>query len=164
MHTYLSVILVGLIFGCASKESPPLAEESVELGDSGLPDGETGGSASGGSGEGGSTAGGSDEGDTTAGGGESSGGESGDDTATSPDESPPYNEAIFRSTHNSYSGHERGSIVAQLDAGIRQVEFDFHDNDYASEGFRLGHSSVGSEVETVSRSATMLSAQVPKSA
>ena len=84
-------------------------------------------------------------GEDTIGGGLSGDGIDDDDADTS----PPYNEAIFRATHNSYSGHERGSIRAQLDAGIRQVEFDFHDNDYATEGFRLGHRSVGSEVETV---------------
>ena len=63
-----------------------------------------------------------------------------------PDTSPPYDQVCFRASHNSYSGEERGSIVAQLEAGVRQIEFDFHDNDYESEGFRMGHSSPGGEV------------------
>ena len=63
-----------------------------------------------------------------------------------PDTSPPYDQVCFRASHNSYSGEERGSIVAQLEAGVRQIEYDFHDNDYQSEGFRMGHSSPGGEV------------------
>ncbi len=51
-------------------------------------------------------------------------------------------------THNSYSGGARGSIVAQLNRGIRCIEFDFHDNDFEGVGdYRLGHTSHDSEVE-----------------
>ena len=71
-------------------------------------------------------------------------GDSGD--TDPPDTSPPYDQVCFRASHNSYSGEERGSIVAQLEAGVRQIEYDFHDNDYESEGFRMGHSSPGGEV------------------
>ena len=63
------------------------------------------------------------------------------------DTSLPYDQVCFRSSHNSYSGEERGSILTQLESGVRQVEFDFHDNDYESEGYRLGHGSPGSEVD-----------------
>ena len=69
------------------------------------------------------------------------------DSATPVDSSPPYDEAIFRASHNSYSGEQRGTIQAQLNAGVRQIELDFHDNDYASYGFRVGHNSPGSEVD-----------------
>jgi len=133
--------------GCSSKTDSVAEPETVELGDgtdsgaaeAGASD-ETGASTDGQGGD--ETAGAADEGGT--GGGSDSGTEDGGSTG----ESPPYNEAIFRSTHNSYSGHERGAILEQLDAGIRQVEFDFHDNEYATEGFRVGHGSPGSEVET----------------
>jgi len=66
------------------------------------------------------------------------------------DSSLPFDEAIFRSSHNSYSGGERGTIEAQLNAGVRQIELDFHDNDYREHGFRVGHGSPGSEVDHTS--------------
>lgn len=51
-------------------------------------------------------------------------------------------------THNSYSGGARGSIIAQLNQGIRCIEFDFHDNDFESVGdYRLGHTRHNAEVE-----------------
>lgn len=54
-----------------------------------------------------------------------------------------YDEARFRATHNSYSGNihgRRGSIVQQLDAGVRCLELDFHDAGYPRVGdYRLGH-------------------------
>jgi hypothetical protein len=55
---------------------------------------------------------------------------------------------FFAGTHNSYSGGARGSIVAQLNRGIRCIEFDFHDNDFESVGdYRLGHTRHNTEVE-----------------
>lgn len=45
-----------------------------------------------------------------------------------------FNEASFRATHNSYSGKERGSILAQLDSGIRCVELDIHDKGFGAVG------------------------------
>ena len=57
-------------------------------------------------------------------------------------------DVVFQSTHNSYSGEERGTILEQLDAGVRGLEFDIHDNDFATAGdYQLGHSIHGSEVE-----------------
>lgn len=65
-----------------------------------------------------------------------------------------YNSAVFRSTHNSYSGDihgERGSIHAQLHAGVRFIELDVHAPDFSassSADFRIGHSKPGHEVAT----------------
>jgi len=61
----------------------------------------------------------------------------------------PYSEAPAAATHNSYSGNEagdRGSIVEQLDAGVRTLEYDVHADDFASAGYRLGHDGPGDEV------------------
>ncbi len=61
----------------------------------------------------------------------------------------PYNEAPAAATHNSYSGDEggaRGSMQAQLDAGVRTVEFDVHADDFAAAGYRIGHDGPGDEV------------------
>lgn len=70
-----------------------------------------------------------------------------DTSDTIGDDSPLYNQAYFKSTHNSYSGEARGGIHAQLDAGFRGLEFDIHDNDFSSVGdYQLGHSSPGNEV------------------
>lgn len=55
-------------------------------------------------------------------------------------------ELYVASTHNSYSGGDRGSITAQLDAGVRMVELDVHDNDFATEGYRVGHDEPGNQV------------------
>ena len=58
-----------------------------------------------------------------------------------------YDEAYFKSTHNSYSGEERGSITEQLNSGVRGLELDIHDNDFSSVGdYQIGHSQHGSEV------------------
>ena len=55
---------------------------------------------------------------------------------------------VFAGTHNSYSGGDRGSIIEQLERGVRSLEFDFHDNDFGDYGdYRVGHHSPGGEVE-----------------
>jgi len=68
----------------------------------------------------------------------------------------PFNQAIFATTHNSYSGNiagARGSILRQLDSAIsstpiRSIEFDLHDDGFASrQDFQIGHFSVGDEVD-----------------
>jgi len=57
-------------------------------------------------------------------------------------------DAFFKSTHNSYSGEERGTILEQLESGVRGIEFDVHDNDFQNWGdYLIGHSSHGSEVD-----------------
>ncbi|WP_243770340.1 phosphatidylinositol-specific phospholipase C domain-containing protein [Amycolatopsis acidicola] len=60
-------------------------------------------------------------------------------------------DAVFRATHNSYSGNvdgAKGSITYQLDHGVRFVEFDIHDNDYGTTGdYAIGHSSPGDLVD-----------------
>ncbi|WP_157254468.1 hypothetical protein [Nonomuraea typhae] len=64
---------------------------------------------------------------------------------------PPLTAAVFRATHNSYSGNlggARGPISQQLDAGIRFVEYDIHDNGFTSRGdYALGHDAPGDEVD-----------------
>ncbi|WP_163509423.1 hypothetical protein [Fodinicola acaciae] len=60
----------------------------------------------------------------------------------------PFTQAVFAATHNSYSGGERGSITSQLDHGVRFIEFDVHDNDYATNhDYGIGHNSPGDEVD-----------------
>ncbi|MFI5938350.1 hypothetical protein [Actinoplanes sp. NPDC051494] len=60
----------------------------------------------------------------------------------------PFASAIFRATHNSYSGGARGSITHQLDAGIRFVEYDIWSGEHATVGdYRLGHGSAGDQVD-----------------
>ncbi len=63
----------------------------------------------------------------------------------------PFASAVSRATHNSYSGTisgARGSIVHQLDSGVRFVEFDVWSGDYASAGdYRIGHNSAGNQVD-----------------
>lgn len=60
---------------------------------------------------------------------------------------PRYDEVRFRATHNSYSGSARGSLVDQLDAGVRLVELDVHAKGFAEIGdFRIGHLKAGAEV------------------
>ncbi|HVO09171.1 MAG TPA: hypothetical protein VMX54_00340 [Vicinamibacteria bacterium] len=57
-----------------------------------------------------------------------------------------YDQARFRATHNSYSPG-RGAIDAQLDCGVRLIEFDIHAGGYADlHDFRLGHLKPGMEV------------------
>lgn len=59
-----------------------------------------------------------------------------------------YDVTRFRASHNSYSGHERGSIDKQLNANVRCLEFDFHDNAYAEIGdYTIGHLKPGAEVD-----------------
>ena len=61
---------------------------------------------------------------------------------------PSFGTTVFAGTHNSYSGGSRGSILEQLERGIRSLEFDFHDNDFRDYGdYRVGHHSPGGEVE-----------------
>ncbi|MEV4086429.1 phosphatidylinositol-specific phospholipase C domain-containing protein, partial [Nonomuraea fuscirosea] len=63
----------------------------------------------------------------------------------------PLSAAIFRATHNSYSGDINGardSIVRQLDSGVRFIELDIHDNGYAtSKDYSIGHDSPGNQVD-----------------
>ncbi|SEH00234.1 hypothetical protein SAMN05444920_115213 [Nonomuraea solani] len=60
----------------------------------------------------------------------------------------PLPSAIFRATHNSYSGGDRGPIAEQLDRGVRFIEFDIHDNDYGtSRDYSVGHDSPGNQVD-----------------
>src|SRR5690349_14314601 len=70
--------------------------------------------------------------------------------AAAPDDLP-FASAVFRATHNSYSGNAdgaKGSITAQLDSGVRFLEFDIHDNGYAAAGdYGIGHSSPGDLVD-----------------
>ena len=59
-----------------------------------------------------------------------------------------FNQSYFKATHNSYSGGDRGSIVEQLDAGVRFVELDVHDDEFASHNdFRIGHNQPVGEVD-----------------
>lgn len=59
----------------------------------------------------------------------------------------PYRSAIFRATHNSYSGGSRRSIEEQLDSGVRFIEFDIHAAGFGESGdFSLGHNAPGQEV------------------
>ncbi|MCA9581245.1 MAG: hypothetical protein KC416_05585 [Myxococcales bacterium] len=55
----------------------------------------------------------------------------------------PLHAALFRATHNSYSGQSRGTIPEQLDAGVRFIELDVYREDGA---FVLGHGAPGAEV------------------
>jgi len=60
----------------------------------------------------------------------------------------PFNKVTMGGTHNSYEV-ERGTLKAQLDAGVRCIELDIHDNDYSSVGdYQLGHDRPGDAVAT----------------
>jgi hypothetical protein len=63
----------------------------------------------------------------------------------------PFASAVFRATHNSYSGNiggARGSIGQQLDSGVRYVELDVWSGSYASTGdYQIGHNSAGDQVD-----------------
>ena len=65
--------------------------------------------------------------------------------------SPPFTASVFRATHNSYSGSVDGaknSIAYQLDHGVRFVEYDIHDNGYATNhDYGVGHDSPGNAVD-----------------
>ena len=59
----------------------------------------------------------------------------------------PFHRGIFGATHNSYSGGDRGSIVTQLNQGIRGLELDFHDDDYGDRpDWQVGHFDPGEDV------------------
>jgi hypothetical protein len=68
-----------------------------------------------------------------------------------PGDTLPFASAVFRATHNSYSGNvdgSKGSIVSQLDSGVRFLEFDIHDNGYATNhDYSIGHSAPGDLVD-----------------
>ncbi|MET7327126.1 phosphatidylinositol-specific phospholipase C domain-containing protein [Nonomuraea sp. NPDC005650] len=72
----------------------------------------------------------------------------------------PLPSAIFRATHNSYSGNVAGaknSIAYQLDHGIRFIELDIHDNGYAtSRDYAIGHDSPGDQVDHTGNPASNL--------
>lgn len=73
-------------------------------------------------------------------------GESGDaqpDVLRAP---PTFDEAVFRATHNSYSGGLRGSIPAQLAGGVRFIELDVHADNFDSVGYQIGHDAPSHEV------------------
>ena len=57
-----------------------------------------------------------------------------------------YAESVFRATHNSYSGEERGSIREQLEGGMRCIELDVINAAYRRYGYRIGHGIAGLEV------------------
>ncbi|WP_305788714.1 hypothetical protein [Symbioplanes lichenis] len=60
----------------------------------------------------------------------------------------PFAAAVFKATHNSYSGGARGSITQQLDSGVRFVELDVWSGEHATIGdFRVGHGSPGDQVD-----------------
>lgn len=70
-----------------------------------------------------------------------------------PDLLVPLHQSVVRSTHNSYSGDyngKRGTITQQLDAGVRFLEFDFHDSPWSIDNptYLIGHSTPGAEVWT----------------
>jgi hypothetical protein len=71
--------------------------------------------------------------------------------AALPGDDLPFASATFRATHNSYSGNldgGKGSIVSQLDSGVRFIEFDVHDNGYATNhDYSIGHDSPGDLVD-----------------
>ena len=54
---------------------------------------------------------------------------------------------LLKSSHNSYEGGERGSLFQQLNAGVRGLEFDIHDNDFQTQGYRIGHFQFGQGVD-----------------
>ena len=58
----------------------------------------------------------------------------------------PFVQGYWSATHNSYEGEERGSILEQLRSGVRALELDVHDNDFRSEGYRIGHFQYGDAV------------------
>jgi hypothetical protein len=68
-----------------------------------------------------------------------------------PGDNLPFASAVFRATHNSYSGNldgAKGSIVSQLNSGVRFIEFDIHDNGYATNhDYSIGHDAPGDLVD-----------------
>ncbi|GIH16313.1 hypothetical protein Raf01_44850 [Rugosimonospora africana] len=71
--------------------------------------------------------------------------------AALPGDNLPFASAVFRATHNSYSGNldgGKGSIASQLDGGVRFIEFDIHDNGYATNhDYSIGHDAPGDLVD-----------------
>jgi len=61
-----------------------------------------------------------------------------------------FNRISCKAVHNSYSGNisgQRGSIVEQLDAGVRVMELDIYASNFVDYGdYRIGHGSPGDEV------------------
>jgi len=58
--------------------------------------------------------------------------------------SVPYSKATFRASHNSYA---LAPLTDQLDDGVRFLELDIHDDDFASTGdYRVGHDEPGHAV------------------
>jgi hypothetical protein len=72
----------------------------------------------------------------------------------------PFTSAVFQSTHNSYSGDvdgAKGSLTYQLDHGVRFLELDVHDNDYAAnQDYSIGHDSPGDQVDHAGNPASNL--------
>ena len=68
-----------------------------------------------------------------------------------PGDELPFASAIFRATHNSYSGDvdgAKGPILGQLDRGVRFIELDVHDNGYdTTHDYGVGHDSPGNAVD-----------------
>ncbi len=87
--------------------------------------------------------------DTTDAGAEDTVGEDTTETEREREDRIAYNEALFAATHNSYSGDHggaRGTLRRQLDGGVRFVEIDFHENDFGTWSYRVGHDGPGDEV------------------
>jgi hypothetical protein len=63
----------------------------------------------------------------------------------------PFASALFKATHNSYSGDVDGakhSIPFQLDNGVRFIELDVHDNGYdTTHDYAIGHNGPGDAVD-----------------
>lgn len=63
----------------------------------------------------------------------------------------PFASAVYRATHNSYSGNVAGaknSLTYQLDHGVRHLELDIHDNGYSTQGdYSIGHDEPGHQVD-----------------
>lgn len=58
-----------------------------------------------------------------------------------------YNEIIYKSTHNSFTSNDKGSLKNQLDKGIRGIELDIHlYRKFIRKVFGLGHIYPGHEV------------------
>jgi hypothetical protein len=72
----------------------------------------------------------------------------------------PFASAVFRATHNSYSGNvdgAKGSLAYQLDHGVRFIELDIHDNGYStSHDYGVGHGSPGDLVDHAGNPASNL--------
>src|SRR5689334_12031818 len=59
-----------------------------------------------------------------------------------------YDAMRARASHKSYSGCARGSLIDQLNANVRCIEFDFHDNAFdIIKDYRIGHLKPGAEVD-----------------